>query len=577
VTRPRGRVELAHGVDGVVVRPTRPDDGMLRAELHARTGGAVRRRRDGYFVPFGVAGLLEEVESLQWDAGAKRAATNRARVSASHDRVLGRMREVQSNGAEAARSVLRKHGWVVRLDDHQVVNVAALTVTDGWGGCVFDEQGTGKTPTMIAVFDILHHRDEADVLVIAAPKSMMGEWATEIDRFTEGLYRVGIVTGSRADRAAVLQAKYDVLVVNYETVVSLLENLKMVAKRARVVLAVDESFVVKNKHTARAVAVAELREWCTRAYVLCGTPAPNSPHDLVAQFDLVDFGTTFADIVLDEDRAVAAEQARAAIGQRGFFTRNLKRVALPYLPGRRFSEVSVELSPDQQRAYTSALNDLVLDLRALSDEEFGRQIVSFMERRAALLRICSDPTPLVPGYQELPSKLSALDAILSDLVEGRGEKVIVWSFYRHSLDRISARYDHLGLVRIDGSVTDVAERRTAVRRFQEDDDVRVFVGNPAAAGAGLTLHAARIAVYESMSNQAAHFLQSLDRIHRRGQEREVEYLTLLCSGTIEETEYARLLEKADRQADLLGDTPDPRPTRAVLLDELLAANKRVAS
>src|SRR5205085_12106594 len=118
-----------------------------------------------------------------------------------------------------------------------------------------------------------------------------------------------------------------------------------------------------------------------------------------------------------------------------------------------------------------------------------------------------------------------------------------------------------GVARIDGSVVSTTERRDAIRRFQNDDDTMLFVGNPAAAGAGLTLHRARVAVYESLGAQAAHFLQSLDRIHRRGQERPVEYVALLCSGTLEEPEYARLLEKADRQADLLGDPPAGRPTR----------------
>lgn len=118
-------------------------------------------------------------------------------------------------------------------------------------------------------------------------------------------------------------------------------------------------------------------------------------------------------------------------------------------------------------------------------------------------------------------------------------------------------------------MTDVAARRDAVRRFQDDDTTMVFVGNPAAAGAGLTLHRSRVAVYESLGTQAAHFLQSLDRIHRRGQTREVEYVTLLCRGTLEEAEYVRLLDKADRQADLLGDPPSQRPTRTLLLDDLL--------
>jgi SNF2 family DNA or RNA helicase len=99
--------------------------------------------------------------------------------------------------------------------------------------------------------------------------------------------------------------------------------------------------------------------------------------------------------------------------------------------------------------------------------------------------------------------------------------------------------------------------------------VSIFLGNPAAAGAGLTLHSARYAVYESLSNQAAHYLQSLDRIHRRGQDRDVRYITLLARGTIEEVEYARLREKANAQADLLGDPPAQAPTRRMMLADLL--------
>src|SRR4029450_5614135 len=112
----------------------------------------------------------------------------------------------------------------------------------------------------------------------------------------------------------------------------------------------------------------------------------------------------------------------------------------------------------------------------------------------------------------------------------------------------------------DGVVTDVALRRNVVRQFQDDSETMLFVGNPAAAGAGLTLHAARHAVYESLSNQAAHYLQSLDRIHRRGQTRPGTYHTLVSDGSVEIPEYDRLVAKARNQADLLGDC-DPRPDR----------------
>jgi len=121
----------------------------------------------------------------------------------------------------------------------------------------------------------------------------------------------------------------------------------------------------------------------------------------------------------------------------------------------------------------------------------------------------------------------------------------------------------------------VAERRDAVRRFQDDDETMVFLGNPAAAGAGLTLHRSALAIYESFSNQAAHFMQSLDRIHRRGQARDVEYIVLLCDGSVEEQEYDRILRKVDQQADLLGDPEPYRPTREMMLGELLESRDNV--
>jgi SNF2 family DNA or RNA helicase len=107
--------------------------------------------------------------------------------------------------------------------------------------------------------------------------------------------------------------------------------------------------------------------------------------------------------------------------------------------------------------------------------------------------------------------------------------------------------------RIDGSVPP-QERTGIVRAFQETSTPQVIVANPSAAGAGLTLHAASHAVYMSYPSQAAHFLQSIDRIHRRGQNAsETVFHLLVFDKTIEEKELTRLFRKESTQADLLGD------------------------
>ena len=106
----------------------------------------------------------------------------------------------------------------------------------------------------------------------------------------------------------------------------------------------------------------------------------------------------------------------------------------------------------------------------------------------------------------------------------------------------------------------------------------VFLGNPAAAGAGLTLHRSRIAVYESRRGTGG----TLPPVAGTkstvvGKTARWSYVTLLCRGTLEEAEYERLLDKADRQADLLGDPPAVRPTRNVLLNDLLALRSLLAN
>jgi SNF2 family DNA or RNA helicase len=557
-----------------------PHEGSA-AELAQRIRGVLpgirlRSRRAFVEASFadGVTLLILDLPMLHWEQDAQRAVTNRRQAREAADRVLAAAERIRQSDPRAVRAALGPRPLLDILDDHQIVNVALMTIPDGWGSCVFDEQGTGKTPAVIASFDVLVERNEADVLLVVAPKSMVAEWATEFQRFTGDLYRVAVLEGSRADRARALASGADVIVVNYEGAIALQDDLRLLALRSRVVLAVDESFNVKNPDAARTSAVGELREWCTRCFALCGTPAPNVARDIVAQVDLVDFGLTFESVGRYDEPEHERAAIRASLTRHGIFSRNLKADVLPDLPARQFSEVRVPLAPRQRELYARALDGLIEDVRRADDAEFERRRLAFGERRSALLRLCSHPAAVVEGYEETPAKVAALDDLLPRHVAAR-EKIVLWSFYRYSLDFFAQRYADLGLVRIDGSVSATSDRREAVRRFQEDDETFVFLGNPAAAGAGLTLHTAAIAIYESFSNQAAHFMQSLDRIHRRGQQRDVEYIVLLCEGSVEEIEYDRILDKVDLQADLLGDPAPHRPTRALMLDELIDARDRL--
>ena len=147
-----------------------------------------------------------------------------------------------------------------------------------------------------------------------------------------------------------------------------------------------------------------------------------------------------------------------------------------------------------------------------------------------------------------PQKVSEakLDA-LEDIVDGcmdEGKKLVVFARFVPEIEAIERmlKKKGIGYSLIMGSVKDRAEQ---VRRFQEEDEVRVFVGQLQTTGMGLTLTAASVAVYYSLDFSYSNYEQSRARIHRIGQKRKCLYIHLVCKGTVDEKVMNALKHKGD--------------------------------
>ncbi len=512
---------------------------------------------------------------LRWSEQAAGFIDNFAASYANFGKARQRLCQLQQEGF--AEQILSDYPARENLDAHQLVAVAAMTDPVIQGICLFDEQGVGKTVMAIHAFDRLRQLEEADALLVFAPKNMLEEWKKDFHRFMDHRYLVRTVTGSRGEKYDQLFSKADVYVTNYETAHLLERPLRSFLNQhfGRVALAVDESFFVKNRATKRAAAVCRLRHLCNRCWVLCGTPAPNNALDVVHQFDVADGGVTFAGIKLPKDPEALRRTIKETVEQKAVYLRRLKRDVLPDLPQKRFEQVLIPMEPEQGRLYADALRRLVSDVEAIDDTTFKKHFTSFLARRMALFEICSHPGQVASDYTGVPGKHTALDHLLDDLISRKTEKVVLWSFFRYSLDRLFSRYQKFDPVRLDGTVANTTERADAIRRFQEDAKTMLFVANPAAGGAGITLTRSRVAIYESFSVQTAHYLQSVDRIHRRGQTREPLYYVLLCKDSIEEEEYDRLLTKERLSMELFGDPEPETITREIFLHELLRALRKL--
>lgn len=443
--------------------------------------------------------------------------------------------------------------WMDVLDPAQAIAVSAMVTPHLFGLCLFDEQGVGKTVTTIAAFDVLQQRKEADCLVIVCPLTMTGGWEKEIERFIPKKYRITLLEGTSEQRRQQLQKPFDVLICNFESIPPLLTLLKGILGNKKAVLAVDESFNVKNKEAVRSTAIRELRDYCTRGFVMCGTPAPNSPVDVINQFDIADGGYTFAGFIPSKDEKQHVEEINERMSERGTYVRRLKEDVLPGLPDKNFHVIPVVMSGRQLALYEEARAKLELSLRSMDNSTFKKSLATYFQQRSALLQICACPEAIDPSFPDASAKLIALDHLVDEIVEKAGKKLLIWSFYRASLHDVYRRYSKYSPILLDGS-SSAKQRASDVQRFQTDPSVRICVANPAAAGAGVTLHSASDATYLSFSNQAAHFLQSIDRIHRRGQTAaSTDYHLIVCKDTIEETEVQRLRAKEVRQNELLGD------------------------
>jgi SWI/SNF-related matrix-associated actin-dependent regulator 1 of chromatin subfamily A len=150
-------------------------------------------------------------------------------------------------------------------------------------------------------------------------------------------------------------------------------------------------------------------------------------------------------------------------------------------------------------------------------------------------------------------KVTSTIEICENIVE-QGKKVIVFTNFTKSLEMI---LEHFGkkAVRLDGQMSQ-KERQMSVDRFQNEEDVMVFVGNIKAAGVGITLTAGEAVVMNDLSFLPSDHSQAEDRSYRYGQKNNVLVYYPIFDNTVEGIIYDILKKKKDIFETVMGDKVD---------------------
>lgn len=438
--------------------------------------------------------------------------------------------------------------FAATLRDYQRDGVRWLhgMASAGLGAVLADDMGLGKTVQVLALESLERQRGESGArpTLVVAPLSLVRNWKRESERFAPGLsvlvhHGPGRLGGEEARPA---MAAADLVLTTYGTAVRdapLLEGVLF----HRVV--VDEAQTIKNIDAQAAKALRRLRS--AHRVALSGTPVENRLEDMRAILDFCNprmFGSaevfrsrfsTPIETSGDEDTASRLVSLAAP-----FILRRTKSdPGVVELPAKLEHRIDAFLTAEQAALYTAVVESMMETVKGAS--ETGRK-GAILSGLTALKQVCdhpalyaSDGSPLLGGGEHRSGKLAALDEILTTAGDA-GEKVLVFTQYRTFGDMILPFLGRRAGEPIPflSGLTSASERARMVEDFQRPDGPPVFLASLRAGGTGLTLTAANHVVHLDRWWNPAVEDQATDRVHRIGQEREVNVYTLVAPGTVEE-------------------------------------------
>jgi superfamily II DNA or RNA helicase len=414
-----------------------------------------------------------------------------------------------------------------------------------FGGCLADDMGLGKTIQTLALLQKNKENAEAAspkdsfgggkcTSLIVMPTSLIYNWLNEAKKFAPQL-RLMVHTGTFRNKNPEVFGHYDVVITTYGITRIDIDVLKAFYFDY---IILDESQNIKNPSSKSYQAVKLLKSGFK--LILSGTPVENSVNDLWTQMSFINPGLLGSQkFFMDEfvtpiEKKKDEEKARKLQALiKPFVMRRTKEQVATELPPKTENLFYCQMSEEQANVYEEVKSEYRNELlQALEDGTFAKAQMQVLQGLIKLRQIANHPSMIDENYEGDSGKFESVTHTLTNVLEG-GHKVLIFSQFVKQLTIYRQHFEkeHIPYTYLDGSTQNRGE---IVKKFQEDENTRVFLISIKAGGVGLNLtEADYVFILDPWWNPAVE-QQAIDRTHRIGQTKNVFIYKFITKDTVEE-------------------------------------------
>jgi SNF2 family DNA or RNA helicase len=413
------------------------------------------------------------------------------------------------------------------LKDYQRAAVAKLLPIKV--GALYMEMGTGKTRTALELIYGRLQAGKIEKVLWLCPYSIKNQLIQEISKHCENwrdLIRIcGIQSLSASVRINVDMLDY---VNGYKTMI-----------------VVDESNLVKNFFAMRTKNIVRLAEKCPYRLILNGTPISKNEKDLFAQWYLLDWRIlgyksfwSFSANHLEYDERIRGRVRKVLnvdylVEKISPYTYQVKKDRCLELPNKRYYVKTYHIGSELEAHYYDVANEFLYMIDESDSTTVYRLFSACQQVISGNMVVSKYKDPIkVKAVFDNPKNNPRIKKLLNIIeYDIKTDKCIIWCKYTHEI------YDIQSVLGIQNSVIycgkiNKSQRDKAISDFENSK--QFFIANKTCAGYGLNLQFCHNAIYYSNDWDYATRIQSEDRVHRMGQEKEVKIYDICADNTLDE-------------------------------------------